>query len=315
VPIELLREEEPMKKPTVCLFAMVAALMTSQSVNLFAQEDKSDREKSELPEAAIFWAKGHANHSTRTSSGSPNLIWHGGNIMPNVQVTPIFWGAKWGGNFTGDKMTGLQTFYMGIGFSTYANTTDEYGDANGFVTSNITYTHPVLDLSPAPSSGNRVSPILAEVCKVIKSPSSNGYYPVYVDTPRGNAGFCAWHSAGTCGSTPVQIAFFFNLDGDPGCDPQDTSGLHSEGLAALANVSGHEISEARTDPRLNAWYDSSGQENGDKCAWTFGTPLLTFSNNSQWKIQGNWSNKAYNATTGYANTRGQHGCIDGGNYK
>ena len=113
----------------------------------------------------------------------------------------------------------------------------------------------------------------------------------------------------------MQFAFFFNLDGDPGCDPQDTSGRHSQGLAALANVSGHEISEARSDPRLNAWYDSSGAENADKCAWSFGTPLVTFSNNSQWKIQGNWSNRAYDASTGYANRNGEKGCIDGGNYR
>jgi hypothetical protein len=46
----------------------------------------------------------------------------------------------------------------------------------------------------------------------------------------------------------VQFAFFFNLDGDPGCDPADTQTGHSQGLAALANVTAHEISEARSDP-------------------------------------------------------------------
>ena len=65
----------------------------------------------------------------------------------------------------------------------------------------------------------------------------------------------------------MQFAYFFKLDGDAGCDPGDTSGLHSQGFAAIANVSAHELSEARTDPaNPGAWYDASGEENGDKCA-------------------------------------------------
>lgn len=61
-----------------------------------------------------------------------------------------------------------------------------------------------------------------------------------------------------------------------------------------------------------AWYDGSGNENGDKCAWTFGAPAVTFSNGSHWKIQGEWSNKAYDTQTGsYANSSGQKGCLSG----
>src|SRR5262249_46655107 len=32
-----------------------------------------------------------------------------------------------------------------------------------------------------------------------------------------------------------------------------------------------ELEESVTDPDINAWYDSRGQENADKCAWSFGT--------------------------------------------
>jgi hypothetical protein len=74
---------------------------------------------------------------------------------------------------------------------------------------------------------------LAEVCKVITAPVTNGYYPVYTDVKRGSAVFCAYHGVGMCGAVSVQFAFFFNLDGDASCDPADTSGLHSQGLAAL----------------------------------------------------------------------------------
>jgi hypothetical protein len=173
-----------------------------------------------------------------------------------------------------------------------------------------------VDLSTAPRSGSRTAPILAKACSAAATLRSDGYYPVYTDTPRGHAGFCAWHSSGTCpDGTVIQFGFFFALDGDAGCDPQDGSGLHSQGLAALANVSAHELSETLTDQHADAWYDGTGNENADKCAWAFGTPLLTLGNGSQWKIQGNWSNAAFNAGTGYANRSGQTGCIDGGNYK
>jgi hypothetical protein len=61
----------------------------------------------------------------------------------------------------------------------------------------------------------------------------------------------------------------------------------TDGLAALANVTAHEASEARSDPASpGAWYDAAGEENGDKCAWTFGAPLVAFSNGWQWKLQG-----------------------------
>ena len=149
--------------------------------------------------------------------------------------------------------------------------------------------------------------MLAVVQNDITNPVANGYYPVYSDQPRGNAGYCAWHSWGTVKGVLVQFAFFFKLDGDSGCNPNDTSGLHSEGLSALANVSGHELSETLTDPNGNAWYDSSGEENADKCAWHFSGSLASFGG-TQWKIQGNWSNAAYTSGTGYlAGT----GCIDG----
>ncbi len=72
------------------------------------------------------------------------------------------------------------------------------------------------------------------------------------------------------------------------------------------------MSEARTDPAApGAWYDSQGQENGDKCAWTFGGPFAIFTNGTHWKLQGEWSNKAYTTGTGYPNNTGQNGCLGG----
>jgi hypothetical protein len=270
----------------------------------------------EPPMAGIHWARGQV--PAAAPSKSPNLVYHGGNVMHGTVVAPIYWGTSWDPTLSGDKITSLASFYQGIGGSTYAATNGEYTDTSGaHVSTQVTYQTSHVDNSVAPSSGNRTSPILAKVCAVVGTTAvPNGYYPVYVDSPRGHSRFCAWHSAGTCpNGTPVQFAFFYNLDGDAGCDPQDGSGQHSQGVAALANVSGHELSEMLTDPQLNAWYDSNGAENADKCAWTFGTPLLSFRNGTQWKIQGNWSNAAFSSSSGYPNNSGQKACLDGGNFQ
>jgi hypothetical protein len=247
---------------------------------------------------------------------SPNMTFHGGKIVTTAVIRPIFWGTTWA-SYSGDKTSGIDSWYAGYSNSNYAKTTIEYTGSNGTVGANVTSAAHLTDTSAA-SGGSNTSVILNEVAHALSvagippDPAGNGYYPVYTDLPRGHAGYCAWHSSGTIGGTPVQFAFFWNLDGDPGCDPQDTSGQHSQGLAAIANVSGHELAEAMTDPASpGAWYDGQGYENGDKCAWTFGAPLLSFSNGTQWKVQGEWSNAAYTAQKGYPNSSGQKGCLSG----
>jgi hypothetical protein len=286
---------------------MASMFAYSQTPATVAPADPTHQINGEV--RGIYWAKGAA--PIVPPSRNVNMTYHGGKIMTTTSSKSIFWGTSWP-SYSGDKITGIDSWYTGFSGSNYAKTSDEYTGSNGQVGPTLTSQGHIVDGSTA-AGGGSTSTILAEVCKEITSPdpAGNGYYAVYTDVPRGNAGYCAWHSAGTCHGVAVQFAFFFKLDGDGGCDPGDTSGLHSQGLAAIANVSGHELSEARTDPGLNAWYDRQGAENGDKCAWTFGAPLVTFSNGSQWKIQGEWSNAAYNAGTGYPNSSGQRGCLAG----
>ncbi len=235
------------------------------------------------------------------------LVWHNGPVMHSTTVVPVFWGSSWSSpSFAGDKVTGLDYVYSHVGGTAYAHTNSEYTDNAGNVnTVAISKSGDLTDLSPTPSGAPSTSQVLAEVARVTNNrPVANAYYPVYSDQRRGNAGYCAWHSSGTIAGIRVQFGFFFTLDGDPGCDPQAPTNLgHSQGLSALANVSGHELSEMLTDPQLNAWYDRQGSENSDKCAWTF-SGLVTIGSQS-WKIQGNWSNAAANANSGYANV----GCI------
>jgi hypothetical protein len=269
------------------------------------------------PMSGLVHAKGLTHSGKPGGGGTPNLIYHGGPVITSgTVVRAIFWGTRWSDPaFVSDKISGMASFYSNVGKMAYMATNSEYTDSSGaHVSTAVGYQGSVVDNNPAPSHAPKTSDILAEVDKMIPNPVANGYYPVYVDTPRGHTGYCAWHSYGTTSSgVVVQFAFFFNLDGDRGCDPQDASGAHTEGTAALGNVSGHELSEMATDRHLSAWYDASGAENSDKCAWTFGAQPLKLGNTT-WKIQGNWSNAAYDSDAGYTFSGSTvRGCIDGTN--
>ena len=269
------------------------------------------------------------------------------DVMTRVETTPIFWGTSWSNpKFYSDKFYGLLYWYNNFQNSTYGSTVNEYLPFPLY----HSLSSPIIDASPANSDPNAV---LVEICNAVGyiSNSQSGYFPVYSDIPRGSASYCSFHAAGTCNGVPVQFAFFFNLDDDPECDPGSPyapqlgtsysqkpgsiAGIRSayqqsQGLAALANVSAHELAETVTDPAYfppnstsvywGGWYDIVGDEMGDKCAWTFG-PSSSISNAAPgtvtigrilWKLQGEWSNNAQNAGSGYPTQNGQlFGCMAG----
>jgi hypothetical protein len=292
------------------LTALVLAAMVVVGLAATAAQAEGGPSNVKSAEAfGIIWEHGNGNENGNAggnSKGRPqrnvNLLYHGGPVQTGTtKVFPIYWGSSWGS--PGDKISGLDSFYSGVSGSAYAGTNTEYTNGAGqHVSSSVSFNGDSVDTTAAPSGAPSTTQILQEVARRYPSPTAGAYYPVYIDQPRGNTGYCAWHSSGTINGTQVQFGFFFNLDGDGGCDPQST-GPGSQGLKALANVSGHELSEMLTDPQLNAWYDQQGEENSDKCAWTWsGTVAI---GGQSWKIQGNWSNAAATARTGYANV----GCI------
>jgi len=261
-----------------------------------------------LPDQAehIFWARGRG-----PSTPLGLMTWHGGGVMVASKTYAIYWGSDWNTpTFAGDKITGLTTFFQGWGGSGYAGLLTEYGGQNGQITAASTYLGSVIDPSAAPAGPPDALSVIAEVEKLVPVPDPAALYVVYGTTPRGTSTACAWHTAWSYKRHPVQVAWVFNLDGDPGCDPHDSFTAHSQGLAALANVTAHELAETITDPRFLGWFASGGAgEVGDKCAFVFAVASVTFANASIWHLQGEWSNTAYNAGTGSPNGVGEAGCV------
>ncbi|MDQ6829985.1 MAG: hypothetical protein M3081_14085, partial [Gemmatimonadota bacterium] len=213
--------------------------------------------------------------SQARGSRSALMTSHGGTVLVTNKTMAIFWGSQWSSpSFAQDKITGLDSFFDGFGGSAYAAASTEYIGSNGQVTTSSTYIGHVVDLSTAPSGAISTSTAVAEACKKTGNyPDPSALYLIYTATGAGNANYCAWHSWGSCSTgAPVQVAYMPNIDGVAGCDPGSPYNGHSQGLAAVANVTAHELSETITDPRGAGWFDSSGAENGDKCAWSFAPP-------------------------------------------
>jgi Putative Ig domain len=110
---------------------------------------------------------------------------------------------------------------------------------------------------------------------VIISPT--GTHPDGFNTPGGQ--FCAWHDytgdstlSGGAVNSPDGLLAFTNLpyitDMGSSCGQNFVNGGSAGTLDGVSIVEGHEYAETITDQYpAGGWTDSSGNENGDKCAW------------------------------------------------
>src|SRR5207244_661806 len=96
-----------------------------------APQDLSSVQGQEPPMLGIVWARGF-NQAGRASdvnarpARSPLMTYHGGKIMTTAVTKNIFWGPSWtNANFVSDKITGLDSWYVGFSNSNSAKTSDE----------------------------------------------------------------------------------------------------------------------------------------------------------------------------------------------
>jgi hypothetical protein len=228
-------------------------------------------------------------HGARHGGGGGNLIDHGGRVLAASNTYVIWWGDQ--AAFPADAASGITSLLMGLNGTSFLGITNQY--MRGPVAS-TTLVASYSDSSTPPSKSPSVSTIVNEACNVINAngltPDPTALYIVATSNFPGHVNFCAWHSSGTCNGVTIQVSYQPNTTGIAGCDPGDLYGCNtfSQGTRSLANVVSHEYMEAITDADGNAWYDTSGSEIGDKCAWQFSSCVnLT---NGSWQLQKEWSN-------------------------
>ncbi len=214
------------------------------------------------------------------------INYHGGAVLHTVNLYYILYGnwAQTTLNRTGTTL--LTNWAQNIGGTPYFNINTTYGDNTGNVPNAVTYKGAYTDTG---SLGTNLSDssIATLVVNAINSGAigakgvadPNGLYlvltaPGVAETSGFLSKYCGWHSWGSLGTTPVQFGFVGNAAGSRlgSCAGQSTASPNNDpGADAMISVIAHELSETVSDPQGTGWYDANGQENGDKCAWNFGT--------------------------------------------
>lgn len=237
---------------------------------------------------------------------------HGGPVMLGSVNVYYIWYGNWGTASGGQAQPLLVNLAQSLGGSPYFNINKTYyNPSNVHVSGSVTFMGSTNDNLSQGSASTSLSD--AQILNIVTlalnshvfgpSPDPNGVYFVLTAADVHKSGFgtsyCGWHTRASIGGVDVKYSFV----GDPStqypgsCGDQAVGPNGSSGGDAMASVLSHELEEATTDPDLNAWYDRSGAENADKCAWTFGT-TSTASNGAlynvtlggtKYLIQRNWS--------------------------
>jgi len=201
-------------------------------------------------------------------------------------------------------------FLNHLGGSPYYNINTTYTDGAGTAIQNsVTYTQfwasntnvplpvvPVTDLQMQ-------NQIIAGFTNGQLTYDPSTLYLIFSDqlvNPGGGFGvvYCAYHGNFTWNGNDVKYAAMPHDIDFFDCSALSGSPNNDAAADAEVNTLAHEIEETNTDEDLDAWYDNSGNENGDKCAWNFGTTYTTANGSTanmkigakDFLVQQNWVN-------------------------
>ena len=230
--------------------------------------------------------------------GTPPMLYWGGPVVPAERVVSIYWSASTiytGGPTPGTTGAGsadgslVGYFLSHLGGSSYYNINTTYTDTVGgghTVANALAYTGFWAANASPPSGSQNVSDaaIQAEIVSGFTSGklsyNASTVYAVFTSGVVNLGGgfgtqYCAYHGDFQWNGNVVLYAAMPYDAAYPGACTMFAAPNGDAGADAEVNTLAHELEEANTDPQLNAWFDSSGYENADECAWIFGTASLS----------------------------------------
>jgi hypothetical protein len=237
-----------------------------------------------------------------SSNSSGILNDHGGPEIPNASFQAIYYNPSVATSTATPNGTSIQSWVDGFtnifsdGAPYTGSTTSDYTIVTQYSSAaTIANTLPtipsVVDNQATSSriSDNGIHSYLTTVFnRGLATASANTVYGVYF--PHGMkislqggtscSAFCGYHSHFTYNGIVIKYAVFPYTD----CRACSVNGLTVADVLTI--VTSHEIREAVTDSLGTAWYDSSGNEADDKCAWQH----LYQTQNGNYYVQPEFSN-------------------------
>ncbi len=261
------------------LLALTAALVLPSAV---AQKKETNPLPRHFPTIERFV------HEFAGGGGGGNLAYHGGPVIPQANVVPIYWGPSWGSGGSDSNMAFSLTYFIDGG-NANGTTDTSFGQTHEFnvitqyyesgpvyvMENNLAGAGGALYDGSTPPTNVTDADLQAEVLKMTKdAPRTDTIYEVFLPAS-------SYSSSGTytsCGGPHLYYCAYHGNFGYNGLDVKyasmpypSCSGCQSSGFTTTQNFEhfiSHETREAVTDPDGNAWFDRRGYEADDKCAWS-----------------------------------------------
>jgi len=237
--------------------------------------------------------------------GSTQILWNGGPVLTGaVPIYVIYYGT----GFPATSQSIVNAFLAGLSGTVQYDVNQTYCESQ---TTDCAVGSPpppavsgALDYPPdlshvfrdPGSQGTRIDS--TRITKILQNaigpapgqlPPNDGAVYVLITAPDVTVSsfctsFCAYHTLSTSivsGST-IHYALAPELgskctvcDGNFAVYHEADTPNDDPGADEVVDSLMHEISETVTDPNLNAWFTSSGAENGDLCNYNYASPSLT----------------------------------------
>ena len=261
-----------MKRTLLVPAAMAAALFAAHAAVAQEVEELSAKEKHHFPEKSKFFAR------PARPRPNQNLVNHGGPVIHSARVVSIFWGPSWGtGGSDNATANHIIAFFNQFGTSSHYAVITQYFDSSGNIQTTSLGNTAWFDSSTPPTNVTDAA-IQGEVLKYLGQSgvtfNASTIYEVFLPA----SSYSSDGNATSCGGPQLQYCAYHGHFSNGGRDIKYSAmpypscgGCQSAGFGVAQNFdhfSCHETREAVTDEDLNAWYDRSGNEADDKCAWS-----------------------------------------------